>query len=589
MFNKYYQDEIAYLRQLGKEFSEAYPALGPMLADRGSDPDVERLLEGVAFLTGRIRQKLDDELPELMLAISGLLFPHLTRPLPGAAILELELLPNVLRERKIVPQGSEFASIPVDGTTCKFTSCANCEVVPWTISEARLEPLPDGTQQLRIDFRCAAGIQIAAVAPEELRLHFTGDTRTALGLLQWVHEHARDVVLIETNKLGGKEQEISIGTRSISPVGFSEDEALLPYGDLAFPGFRLLEEYYVLPQKFAFVDIANTVRLGEFKEELQDFALAIRFDTPLTGGPQVTKDSIKLHCVPVINLFKTTAEPIRLNQSREQFLVRPAGLQPGHGEVYQILDVEAITRGASERVDIPSFFDFTRIGGTGGRNQVYYSTHLRPAVIGSGVDMMISFGTPENSGVLPQADVVSIDLTATNQRLASALRPGEIRIPTPSSPAFAKFKNIGAVTTHVPPPLGRDLQWRVTAHAAMNLRSLAEKNTLRAMLGVYNLHGLVDRQAARANELRIQAISDIQVKPAERLYRGSPIRGLSIEIFLEESGFTGDGDMFLFGAILDRLFATYVSLNSFTTTTIHGVQSKVKFAWPARSGNLTIL
>ena len=123
MFNKYYQDELAYLRQLGKEFSEAYPALGPMLADRGADPDVERLLEGVAFLTGRIRQKLDDELPELMLAIAGLLFPHLTRPLPGAAILELELLPNVLRERKIVPQGSEFSSIQVDGTPCRFTSC----------------------------------------------------------------------------------------------------------------------------------------------------------------------------------------------------------------------------------------------------------------------------------------------------------------------------------------------------------------------------------------------------------------------------------------------------------------------------------
>ncbi|MCA9645781.1 MAG: type VI secretion system baseplate subunit TssF, partial [Myxococcales bacterium] len=255
----------------------------------------------------------------------------------------------------------------------------------------------------------------------------------------------------------------------------------------------------------------------------------------------------------------------------------------------QILDVQAITRGASERVNIPSFFEFTRIGGTAAANQVYYSTHLRPAVIGTGVDMMISFGTPENSGVLPQADVVSIDLLATNQRLASALRPGEIRTPTPSSPAFAKFKNIGAVTTHVPPPLGRDLQWRVTAHAAMNLRSLAEKNALRAMLGVYNLHGLVDRQAARANDLRIQAIHDIQVKPAERLYRGAPVRGLSIEIFLEESGFTGDGDMFLFGAILDRLFASYVSLNSFTKTSVHGVQSKVNFEWPARSGNLTIL
>ncbi len=589
MFNKYYQDELAYLRQLGKEFSEAYPALAPMLADRGSDPDVERLLEGVAFLTGRVRQKLDDEVPELILAIAGLLFPHLTRPLPGATIIELEPLPNVVRERKMVPRGSEFSSIPVDGTPCRFTSCSDCEVVPWSISDARLEALPDGGQQLRIDFRCPSGVAVEAAAPERLRLHLTGDPRTSLGLLHWIHEHTRDVVLIEANKLGGREQELSLGKRAVAPVGFDEEEALLPYGDLAFPGFRLLEEYYVLPQKFAFIDISHTRRLAALKPEIQDFAIAIRFDQPLTGAPQVTRDSVKLHCFPAINLFKTTAEPIRLNHQREQFLVRPAGLAPGAGEVYQILEVEAITRGASERVPVPSFFDFTSTGGTGATGQVYYSTHLRPAVVGEGVDMMISFGTPENSGVLPQADLLSIDLLATNQRLASALRVGELRVPTPSSPAFSKFKNLSAVTTHVPPPLGRDLHWRVTAHAAMNLRSLAEKNTLRAMLGVYNLHGLVDRQAARANELRIQAISDVKVTPQERLYRGAPVRGLRVDIHLDESGFTGDGDLFLFGAILDRLFATYVSMNSFTTTTVHGVQSKLRFEWPARSGNLTIL
>ena len=30
MFNKYFQDELAYLRDLGKEFAAAYPAIGPI-------------------------------------------------------------------------------------------------------------------------------------------------------------------------------------------------------------------------------------------------------------------------------------------------------------------------------------------------------------------------------------------------------------------------------------------------------------------------------------------------------------------------------------------------------------------------------
>src|SRR5512145_3142967 len=108
MFNRYYQDELTYLRDLGREFAREYPALAPLLGQSGGDPDVERLLEGVAFLTGRIRQKLDDELPELITSIATLLFPQLTRPIPGTGILELTPLPNVLRERRVVQKGTEF-------------------------------------------------------------------------------------------------------------------------------------------------------------------------------------------------------------------------------------------------------------------------------------------------------------------------------------------------------------------------------------------------------------------------------------------------------------------------------------------------
>ena len=66
MFNKYYQQELNALRELGSEFSRTHPALAPMLSGPASDPDVERLLEGVAFLTGLLRQKLDDEFPEIV-------------------------------------------------------------------------------------------------------------------------------------------------------------------------------------------------------------------------------------------------------------------------------------------------------------------------------------------------------------------------------------------------------------------------------------------------------------------------------------------------------------------------------------------
>ena len=57
MFNQYFQNELGNLRELGAEFARRYPAVAPMLSGMSTDPDTERLLEGVAFLTAMLRQR----------------------------------------------------------------------------------------------------------------------------------------------------------------------------------------------------------------------------------------------------------------------------------------------------------------------------------------------------------------------------------------------------------------------------------------------------------------------------------------------------------------------------------------------------
>ncbi|HYQ43723.1 MAG TPA: type VI secretion system baseplate subunit TssF [Polyangiaceae bacterium] len=587
MFNRYYQDELAYLRELGKEFAQAYPALAPMLADRGGDPDVERLLEGFAFLTGRIRQKLDDELPELILAIAQLLFPQLVRSLPSATILELTPLQNALREPRVVPAGTEFDSTPVDGVRCRFRSAIDCELVPWVLQNPKLETVASGPQ-LKFELVSATGAPIAQFAPERLRIFLSGDDRESLTLLTWLAQHTTAVTLSTPASSEGSASELSLDSACITLPGF-EDAPLFPTGESSFPGFRLLQEYYTLPAKFSFAEIKGLSRVAELTPEATSVTVTVRFDRRVPGIQQLRADALKLHCVPIVNVFALTAEPIRVLAEREQFLVRPAGLRPGQGEVYSIEEVRGVASGTFQRFEIPSFFAFSHGGSTGAQNRVYYSTHLRPSVVGDGADLYVSLGTAENSGVVPDLDVLSIDLLATNGRLASGLRAGEIATATASSPPFAKFRNLTAVTTYVAPPLGQELQWRATAHSAMNLRSLTEVDVLRSVLSVYNLNAIADRQAARASELRVAALRDVRVKPAERLYRGIPVRGLQIDVDLDESGFAGDGDLFLFGAILERVFSHYVSLNSFSKTSIFALQTKATYQWPARSGNLTML
>jgi type VI secretion system protein ImpG len=581
MFNKYFQDELSYLRELGREFSQAYPKLAPMLADRGVDPDVERLLEGVAFLTGRIRQKLDDEVPEFLQSVGFLLFPHLMRPLPSASILQINPIANALRETHVVKAGTEFGSVPIDGTACTFRSSADCVLSPVAIEDARIDVLAGGRQQISITLRSMTGKPIGSALPNTLRLHFTGETQVATALLFAVHQQTADVVVS-----AARGREVSLGRGAVQWVGFEESEALLPMGRHVFPGFRLLEEYYVLPAKFHFVDVNDVRRAGELDRDSPRMTLTFRLTRPLPLGIRVSAENIKLNCVPIVNVFQTTAEPIRLTAARDRFVVRPAGLQPSHGEVYAITNVLAILRGSAARVNIPPFFEFSHAAqGEHG----FYTTHLTPSVTREGADTLISFGSSEGSGKVLDAETISIELLATNRTLAQSLRPGDVSVHTASSPAFVTFSNIAAMTPHVPPPLGRELQWRAVAHSAIGLRSLAEVEVLRAVVDVYNLHAMIDQQAARANEMRIAAIKDIRLRGIERLYRSSLIRGVGIDVDFDDDGFGGEGDMLLFAALLERIFAEHVSINSFSECTFRSLRSKIEMRWPPRSGNTKIL
>lgn len=121
-FNHYYQSELTALRQLGRRFAERSPALAPFLGQVGRDPDVERLLEGFAFLTGRLRQKLDDELPELSHSMMHLLWPNYMRPLPAFSILQFDPLTRpggALRVERDTPVESR----PVGEVACRFRTC----------------------------------------------------------------------------------------------------------------------------------------------------------------------------------------------------------------------------------------------------------------------------------------------------------------------------------------------------------------------------------------------------------------------------------------------------------------------------------
>src|SRR3954471_22801443 len=94
----YYNRELTYIRRFASRFAEAHPKVAERLrlsTDNASDdPHVERLIEAFAYLTARVRQKIDDEFPELTGSLLDVLYPHYQAPIPSMAVVRFELDPE---------------------------------------------------------------------------------------------------------------------------------------------------------------------------------------------------------------------------------------------------------------------------------------------------------------------------------------------------------------------------------------------------------------------------------------------------------------------------------------------------------------
>src|SRR5262249_38559901 len=275
MFNKYYQDELTYLRELGREFAAAYPAIAPLLAERG-DPDVERMLEGVAFLTGRVRQKLDDELPEVIHSVAALLFPHYLRQVPATSRMAFTPLPNVVREKPPVARLAGAGSVPVDGVPCRFRTTQDVELVPLAVEDARIDTGAQLAQSLRLELKVTGGASLAAINLSQLRFYVHGERRLQDDLRLWLGAHVDGIALASVDAAGRDPTVATLNAKALKLVGFSESEGLIPYPRTVYPGFRLLQEYFTLPQKFSFFDITGLEALPA--DKMGDrFAIIIQF------------------------------------------------------------------------------------------------------------------------------------------------------------------------------------------------------------------------------------------------------------------------------------------------------------------------
>ncbi|MBA57485.1 MAG: type VI secretion system baseplate subunit TssF [Pseudomonadales bacterium] len=593
-FNKYFHDELSTIRELGREFAERNPRLAPFLTVEGQDPDVERLLEGFAFLTGRLRQKLDDEIPEVTHSLMALMWPHFLRPIPALSVLAFTPLPT-LSEKQVIKRGIEVESRLVDGTACIFQTCYDVDLLPLEVVDTRQHQRPSGAS-VSILLGLTAHVSWQDVALDELALYLHGEVHVAQSLYLWMFRYLDSVDVVAKTEDGDELLVTRLSHDAVSPCGFTENEALLPASPHLLNGYRLVQEYYALPEKFHFVKVGELGSLRERAASNERVARAkhieikFNFDRALDNHISLGPDNFRLFCTPIVNLFKHDAIPIRADHKKAEYRVLPSGQNPSHYEIFDLVRVQGWGHQSHHNREFKQFESFEHFDSAPVDGQKrFYRERQKPSVNGYGLDSYLSFVNQYEHSVFPETETISIDLVCTNRHLPTLLGVGDVCVETGSSPEYATFENITHITPSFAPPLDKAFHWRLISNMSLNYMSLTNLNSLKAILSTYDYKSYYDRQQALASQHRLDAFDGIQGGFEDRVHNGLPVRGRKTVLRLRESHFATEGDMFLFASVLNELFALNSTINSFHHLYVQGVENGEIYEWKPRTGSYRLL
>lgn len=560
---RYFDAEMRYLREAGKEFADAFPDRAAQLnLDKpgAQDPYVERLFEGFAFLMGRLREKLDDDLPELTEGLVSLLWPHYLRTIPSLSVVEL--VPDLaqMKRSELIAQGFEVLSQPIgpQRTRCRYTTTQDVTLRPLALESVGRGHEMDGRSVLRLRFACGALTDWSLIDLSRLPLYLNADAPLASALHQALTLNAQALYV----RWPGQTERQPL-TAHFAPKGFADEDRLWPKGDSAFSGYQLLLEYFSFREKFMFVTLCGLEQL-KIAPGTAWFELEVVLREPWPANFDLNSEHIRLHAVPVINLFALEADPLTLAPLQTDYLLRPMRLQDGHTEIYSVDRVTA-SRNA-ERQDYVPFTSFRHKGGMlrFDAPERYFHTRLKRAANGLHDTWLILGGEGFDKDRLCERESLSLRLTGTHGQLPrKALQSTLLDTVVQSTQSGLRVRNLCAPTLPCYPPNRDRFHWRVLSHLGSNfLPMLDNAEVLRGTLALYDWTG------SELNRRRLAAIVEVKHHLVQRFEKGFLLRGVDIEITLDANGFSGEGDISLFGEMLNRFFSLYADIHLYTQLTL---------------------
>lgn len=595
----YYNKELSYFRNYSKEFAKKHPKVAGNLGLNETeieDPHVARLIEAVSFLTARVQQNIDAGLPELTESIFGVLYPDYFAPLPATGVFSFALKEGVDKPYTIA-RGTRFRAIQNGMAECRFRTCYETVLYPVTISKSSYRGLPFDVPELankRVKVQSRLTLELSATSQNldedgftisNFRCFLKGQQEYTAKLLELIHN---DTVLIAITDKDNPQERTIISADNIRHVGFADDEAVIPYDNKSFSGYRLLSELYHTPDKFLFFEIENFNQKFDQHSGQKEITFYCSEHYP-DLEQYLTEKNFVLGASPAINLFEHTAELIDVEPAINDYKVKPSAGQPDSYEVHHIIEVNSIDEKGDKKPLQPIYKPNIN------RQQSWVWNFKRETALmaggksSAGLETSVTLIEQENrSEIRPK--FLQLVTECSNRNLTNKLRLAEggcqllFAKPTPT---ISRLKLEGGLTKPKRPQVSDSTRWQLARHINLSYLSESGVSGLKEVLALYNFYELPEV------ENMIDGIQELTLEPSvSRAVIGGHsgvIHGNDLTLTCDEEYYTGTS-VYFFGCVLNAFLSQLCQVNSYVKLSIKIQGHKDKaYKWPVLNGKVKLL
>ncbi|WP_347988903.1 type VI secretion system baseplate subunit TssF [Methylomonas sp. AM2-LC] len=617
---KYYNRELQHVREVGMEFAAEFPKIAARLgldAFDCSDPYVERLLEGFAFMAARVQLKIDSEFSDFTQQLLQIIYPHYLAATPSMTIVEFkpDLTDAGLAKGFMVPKDTSLRSQISKGqqTACEYRTGHPVQIFPLQISQVEYLPtlaaisncglasakhLQHSKAAIRIVLKTTTGISFQQLPLEKLAIFLRGGGGVPYRLYEQflANTHALAAKFGE----GNASQVHYADGRLIRSMGFDPEEALLKHTPRSFHGYRILQEYFSFPERYLFVELNGLAELiAECdSDEIELFVLLNRSDAQLINA--LDKSNFALFCTPAINLFPKRSDRIHVDHRQSEYHIVVDRTRPMDYEVFSVNDVAAYgVSQNSEQPVLPFYGSKTAYQNLG--ETAFFTLHRQKRILSAkqrregvrssfiGSELFISLVDSAQAPYASSITQLGLETLCSNRDLPLVMPVGvgETDFNLQISSPVKSIRCIAGPTRPIPAAYEGETIWKLINHLSLNYLSLLDTDaktgaaSLRELLRLYadNMEPSVKKQ--------IEGVISVSAKNVvRRIDSKGPLvfgRGLEVSVLLDESAFEGGG-YFLLGTVLEQFFVQYVSINSFIETVICTTDRGEVARWPVRIG-----